>query len=67
MALSPDLLAILVCPACKGDLVYDAAGQKLTCNACRLRYRVEDDIPVMLVEEAEPLSQWKKRHGLDDD
>ena len=53
MALSPDLLSILACPACKGDLDYDAAGQKLTCNACRLRYRVEDDIPVLLVEEAE--------------
>ena len=55
MPISPDLLAILVCPACKGDLVYDAAAQALTCNACRLRYRIEDDIPVMLVEEAEKL------------
>jgi uncharacterized protein YbaR (Trm112 family) len=53
MALSPDLLNILVCPACKGDLQYDAAAATLTCPACRLRYRVEDDIPVMLVEEAE--------------
>jgi uncharacterized protein YbaR (Trm112 family) len=53
MTLSPDLLAILVCPACKGDLVYDAAAQTLTCDACRLRYRVVDGIPVMLVEEAE--------------
>jgi uncharacterized protein YbaR (Trm112 family) len=53
MALSPDLLAILVCPACKKDLVYDAAASTLTCPACRLRYKVVDDIPVMLVEEAE--------------
>ncbi len=53
MALSSDLLSILVCPVCKGDLDYDAAAQKLTCKACRLRYRVEDDIPVMLAEEAE--------------
>ena len=53
MALSPDLLTILVCPACKGDLAYDASAQTLTCNRCRLRYRVVDDIPVMLVEEAE--------------
>jgi uncharacterized protein len=53
MALSPDLLAILVCPACKGDLVYDEAAQTLTCDRCRLRYRIVDDIPVMLVEEAE--------------
>ncbi|NOT34188.1 MAG: Trm112 family protein [Candidatus Eisenbacteria bacterium] len=53
MALSPDLLAILVCPACKGDLEYGADAQRLTCAQCRLRYRVEDDIPVMLVDEAE--------------
>ena len=53
MALSPDLLSILVCPACKGDLIYDDPGQTLTCNRCRLRYRIVDDIPVMLVDEAE--------------
>ena len=53
MPLSPELLNILVCPACKGDLVYEEAAQRLTCNACRLRYRIVDDIPVMLVEEAE--------------
>lgn len=53
MTLSPELLAILVCPQCKGDLAYDAAAQTLTCPACRLRYRVVDGIPVMLVEEAE--------------
>ena len=53
MPVSPDLLAMLVCPACKGDLEYDAVAQTLTCNRCRLRYKVVDDIPVMLVEEAE--------------
>jgi uncharacterized protein YbaR (Trm112 family) len=53
MALSSELLSILVCPACKGDLTYDATAATLTCTACRLRYRVEDDIPVMLVDEAE--------------
>lgn len=53
MSLSPELLGILVCPACKGDLVYDASAARLTCNACRLRYKVVDDIPVMLVDEAE--------------
>ena len=53
MPLSPDLLAILVCPVCKGDLAYDESAQTLTCAACRLRYRIVDDIPVMLAEEAE--------------
>ena len=55
MALSPELLAILVCPACKKDLVYDAAASTLTCQACRLRYKIVDDIPVMLVDEAEKI------------
>ena len=53
MTLNPELLNILVCPACKGDLVYDPAAQTLTCNRCRLRFSVQDDIPNMLVEEAE--------------
>jgi uncharacterized protein YbaR (Trm112 family) len=53
MPLSTDLLSILVCPACKGDLAYDAEAQTLTCPKCRLRYKVVDDIPVMLVDEAE--------------
>jgi uncharacterized protein len=54
--LSKELLDILVCPACKGDLDYDGANATLTCPACRLRYRIEDDIPIMLVEEAEKLT-----------
>jgi uncharacterized protein YbaR (Trm112 family) len=53
MALSPDLLRVLVCPKCHGDLAYDAGAQTLTCSTCRLRYRVEDDIPNMLIDEAE--------------
>ena len=53
MALSSELLAILVCPACKGDLAYDAGAQTLSCQACCLRYKIVDDIPVMLVHEAE--------------
>jgi uncharacterized protein YbaR (Trm112 family) len=53
MALSQDLLSILVCPACKGDLTYDAQANTLTCPRCRLRYKIVDEIPVMLVDEAE--------------
>lgn len=53
MPISPDLLAILVCPVCKGDLAYDTTAETLTCNMCRLRYRIVDEIPVMLADEAE--------------
>ena len=56
MALSEDLLSILVCPACRGDLAYDREAGTLTCSACRLLYRVVDDIPVMLVDQAEKLA-----------
>jgi uncharacterized protein len=53
MNISPDLLTILVCPVCKGDLVYDATAETLTCNTDRLRYRIVDGIPNMLSDEAE--------------
>jgi hypothetical protein len=54
MVLSPDLLSLLVCPACKGDLIYDPERKTLTCPRCRLRFKVDDDdIPDMLIEEAE--------------
>ncbi len=49
------LLEILVCPKCKGELEYRAKEEKLICHACRLVYRIENDIPIMLVDEAAPL------------
>ena len=49
------LLEILVCPKCKGDLEYRTEQNELVCQACRLRYEVRDDIPIMLVDEAKPL------------
>jgi uncharacterized protein len=52
MTVSPQLLKILVCPKCKGPLDYRPAEQELVCAACRLRYPVRDDIPIMLIDEA---------------
>ncbi len=54
MSLSPQLLEILVCPRCKGELEYRESEQVLVCHACRLRYPIRDDIPVMLIDEAIP-------------
>jgi uncharacterized protein YbaR (Trm112 family) len=51
--LPKDLLDILACPRCRGPLVVEPVS--LRCDACRLRYRVDDGIPVMLVHEAERL------------
>ena len=55
MSLAPELLEILVCPKCKGDLEYREAEAVLVCHACRLRYAVDDGIPIMLIDEAKPL------------
>ena len=50
------LLEILVCPVTKGPLTWDEDKQELLCKASRLAYPVRDGIPVMLEEEARPLS-----------
>jgi uncharacterized protein YbaR (Trm112 family) len=52
MAISKDLLDILACPKCKGDIYLNESGDGLICNACRLMYPIKDDIPVMLIDEA---------------
>lgn len=53
MTLDPELLEILACPDCKGDVEYRESESVIVCLACGLRYPVRDGIPVMLVEEAE--------------
>jgi uncharacterized protein YbaR (Trm112 family) len=49
------LLDILVCPICKGPLVYRKAHAELVCKPDRLAFPIRDDIPVMLEEEARKL------------
>ncbi|MDH4229169.1 MAG: Trm112 family protein [Nitrospirota bacterium] len=53
MTLDSELRAQLVCPCCKGELDYREQPETLSCHTCRLRYAVEDGIPVMLIDEAE--------------
>ncbi len=48
-----ELLDILCCPKCKGDLDYEPAHNTLTCKKCGKVYEVKDDIPIMLVNEDE--------------
>ena len=55
MTLAPELLEILVCPKCKGELEYRTEPEALVCHSCRLVYPVDDGIPVMLIDEARPL------------
>ncbi|MCX8104435.1 MAG: hypothetical protein N3D80_01000 [Ignavibacterium album] len=66
--ISKELLDILVCPETKAELVLDGNFLVSTDKNTRRRYRIEDDIPIMLIEESEQLSQeeWTeimKRHG----
>jgi uncharacterized protein YbaR (Trm112 family) len=49
------LLDILVCPLCKGPLLYRKAQAELVCKPCRLGYQIKDGIPVMLEDEARKL------------
>ena len=53
--LDKELLDILACPKCKGELEYDQKNQKLLCHTCKLKYAIEDDIPIMLIDEAEKM------------
>ncbi len=51
--LDKKLLDILACPKCKGDLDYRSEEEQMVCNTCRLIYRIEDEIPIMLIDKAE--------------
>jgi len=52
MAIDKELLDILACPKCKGDIHLNDKKDGLICGACRLMYPIKDDIPVMLIDEA---------------
>ena len=52
MSISTELLDILACPKCKGDIHLNEQGDGLICDGCRLMYPIKDDIPVMLIDEA---------------
>jgi hypothetical protein len=52
MAVNPELLAILVCPSCHTPVTLVKNGTALKCGTCKRVYPIQDDIPVMLIEEA---------------
>ena len=55
MTVHRELLEILVCPKCRGELDDRESGDELVCRTCRLRYAIRDGIPIMLIDEAKPL------------
>ncbi|MBI3802818.1 MAG: Trm112 family protein [Nitrospirae bacterium] len=52
MAVNKDLLEILACPKCKGDIQLNEKGDGLACPKCKLLYPIREDIPIMLIDEA---------------
>ena len=57
MAIKKELLDILACPKCKGDVVLNQEQNGLICYACKLVYEIKDDIPIMLIDEAKSLKE----------
>ncbi|MBI4828360.1 MAG: Trm112 family protein [Nitrospinae bacterium] len=57
MPVDKELLEILACPKCKGELELTENQDGLVCRACKLVYEIRDDIPIMLIDEAKPLNE----------
>jgi uncharacterized protein len=55
MGISKELLDILACPKCKGEIHLNGEGNGLICDQCKLLYEIRDDIPIMLIDEAKPI------------
>jgi len=56
MPINEELLKILCCPQCKGDIKLNNTQDGLICDVCKLLYPIKNDIPIMLIEEALPLN-----------
>jgi uncharacterized protein len=55
MGIRKELLEILVCPKCKGEITLNQTEDGLICERCRLLYEIREDIPIMLIDEAKNL------------
>ena len=56
MPINKELLDILACPKCKGEIYLNKKKNGLICNKCRLLYEIKNDIPIMIIEEAKPVN-----------
>lgn len=57
MGINKELLDILACPKCKGEVRLTPEEDGLICERCRLLYEIREDIPIMLIDEAKPLER----------
>jgi len=55
MTINKELLDILACPKCKGDVHLNEKEDGIICDSCKLMYPIRDDIPIMLIDEAIPI------------
>lgn len=55
MTISKELLDILACPKCRGDIHLNKQENGLICDQCRVVYEIRDGIPIMLIDEAKPI------------
>ncbi len=55
MTIKNELLDILACPKCKGDIRLNESEDGIICDNCRLLYQIKDGIPVMLIDEAQKI------------
>ena len=55
--ISQELLDILACPKCKGEVTLTETKDGLVCNNCKLLYEIREDIPIMLIDEAKKLTE----------
>jgi len=56
MAINKELLEILACPKCKGNIYLNDTQDGLICDNCKLLYEIKDDIPIMLIDEAKSIN-----------
>ena len=61
MSLAADLLSILACPKCKGEIKLSGNEKTLVCESCRLVYPIREGIPILLTEEASPVGKTEER------
>ncbi len=54
MTIIKELMEILACPKCKGEVHLNDKGDGLICERCRLLYEIKDDKPIMLIDDAKP-------------
>lgn len=66
MAVAPELIELLICPACHGEIEYKDRRNLIICTSCGRQYPVRDNIPVMLVEEATIPAPRKAPRGAED-